>query len=214
MIKAAFFLSVAIPASAALTLSSHTYSQDAGIAFLEPEAVMGITKNIYLNVIDEVDGGCWTNSGVIEQEARNILTNNGVNVSLEPLTSNRLMTAEIRIGAVGYRTEGLCVGFANLTLMRPFIHESYSNAGNGYSHIYMGSSIDKERGFVISGSLLNQNIRDVAQEFIYEISSDVADGRKTEEAKLYIEHFSEYYNADPVTQAERDRELRREFEPR
>ena len=44
--------------------------------------------------------------------------------------------------------------------------------------------------------------------------SDIVEGRKTEGAQLYIEHFSEDYNADPVTRAERDRELRREFESR
>lgn len=189
-------------------------SQEGGIEFLHPEALMGITKNVYLNVIDEVDGGCWTNSGAIEQEVRNILINNDVNVYLEPLVENRLMTAEVIISAVGYRTEGLCVGYANLSLIRPFIHEAYANQDGGYSYIYMGSSIDRERGFVASGESLNQSIRDSSQEFAYRLASDIVEGRETDAAQLYIKHFSKDYNAEPVTKAQRTRELRQVYENR
>ena len=169
------------------------------------EESVGLIRAVELEVSDQVDDGCWTNSSAVAARARAELEKAGIAVYTEPLAFNGPFSPALEITLVGFKsggTNGLCAGYAKVNSYYFDDTElgSLSNTGGVFKVRGVVSSWSKSSLFT-SGSTLNAQISEYVQESIDTLVADILSARRSEGVKALINVWN---NDPPMTQKEWD----------
>lgn len=170
-------------AAALVAVTSPAVSQDA--EFISSEDALGLINTVNIFVSDEVSDGCWTNSRAIEAKMRLLFEQNGINVELEDLAFFTVHARFVYANAVGYRTNGLCVGSARFAV---YYNSSTILGGfDGLPEFRTSGLVETNNSSsVFSNSRdLNQQLTDFFEESATSFVADVLLGRRSEAAQLF-----------------------------
>jgi hypothetical protein len=162
--------------------------------FVEVKESLGLIRNAYLVIDDQVEGKCWTNTDQVKQKARLTLERSGISVYDEPLFIISPVSTNIVITGLGLRSDaGTCFGSIEVSSFR----EIFTYFGD-VSIKYSGSNFSRN-SVAISSSNLNSSFLSAVDTFISQLSSDVIAGRRNQNVNAILE---KQVSSKPVTMRE------------
>ena len=180
----------------AVLVSTAAYAEDnqSSGKYVEVKESLGLIRNVYLVIDDQVEGKCWTNLEQVKQKARLTLEQSGISVYDEPLFIISPFSTNIVIAGLGLRSDaGICFGSIEVRSFR----EIFTDFGD-VSIKYSG--INFSRGSAaLSGGNLNSSFLSSVDTFISQLSSDVFAGRRNPHVS---EILKKRKNSKPVTMRE------------
>lgn len=172
------------------------------------EESVGLIRAVQLEVSDQVDGGCWTNSSAVAARARAELEKAGIAVYEEPLAFYGPFSPVLEIAVLGFKSggnNGICAGYAKVNSY--YFDESelgsLANTGNIFKVSGVVSSWSTGSLFT-SGSTLNAQVSEYVQESIDTLIADILSSRRSDEVKELIKVWN---NDPPMTRREWDEYL-------
>lgn len=162
--------------------------------FIEVKESLGLIRNAYLVIDDQVEGKCWTNADQVKQKARLTLEQSGISVYDEPLFIISPFSTNIVITGLGLRSDaGTCFGNIEVSSFR----EVFTDFGD-VSIKYSGSNFSRNSVALSSGNL-NSSFLAAVDTFISQLSSDMFAGRRNQHVNAILEKQK---NSKPVTMRE------------
>jgi hypothetical protein len=176
------------------------------------EESVGLIRAVELEVSDQVDGGCWTNSSAVAARVRAELEKAGIAVYEEPLAFYGPFSPSLRIAVLGFKSggaNGICAGYAKVEAY--YIDDtelgSLANTGKVFRVRGVVSSWNTASLFT-SGSTLNAQISEYVQESIDTLIADVLSARRIEGVKELIDVWDK---DPPMTRKQWDEYLETTF---
>ncbi|MFC4353034.1 hypothetical protein ACFOW6_15905 [Fodinicurvata halophila] len=168
--------------------------------YISLEESLGLIQNVHLEVVDDVEGGCWTNVETVRQKARLAFEQSDIRVYQEPLASTSLFTPKFLINTVGWRTErGTCVGTMNVrSISRVYTElgkqEEFNVGVNSISFEYQATmtSIDN----------LNTTILDSTEQATSKFIADIISNSRNKNVSQLLNSFEGIEDAEPLTMKE------------
>lgn len=182
-------------ALAALIFPSCVLAQDPP-EFLFSDKALGLVHNAYIEVRDDVTGGCWTNSEAIKQKARLTLEQSGISVYEEPLATSFPVSADIYISAYGQRSaSSVCYGSIEVTVA--------DTASRYLGEVALVGDVSYfKSAYVAFGANLNNPFSEAAESSINELAADILSGRRDETVMTLIEEYGVTLAEKPETYSE------------
>ncbi len=173
---------------------AHAEDRQPSSKFVEVKETLGLIRNVYLVIDDQVEGKCWTNIEQVKQKARLTLEQSGISVYDEPLFIISPFSTNIVITGLGLRTDsGTCFGSISVRNYR----EIFTDFGD-VTIKYSGSNFYRS-SVSLSGSNLNSSFLTAVDTFIAQFSSDVISGRRNPHVS---EILKKQETSKPVTMRE------------
>ncbi len=173
-----------------------TYAEDGqtNSKFVEVKESLGLIRNVYLAIDDQVEGNCWTNIDQVKQKARLTLEQSGISVYDEPLLIISPFSTNIVITGLGLRSDsGTCFGNIRVENYR----EMFTDFGD-VTIKYFGSNFGRS-SVALSSSSLNSSFLSAVDTFISQFSSGVIAGRRNSYVSQILENKKD---SKPVTMRE------------
>ncbi|QNI03060.1 hypothetical protein HXW73_09015 [Halomonas sp. SH5A2] len=175
---------------AALVLPSFAFAQTSP-KYLFPDDALGLVHNAYIEVIDDVTGGCWTNSNSIKQKARLTLEQSGISVYDEPLATRFPISANVLITAHGKRSSSsTCFGTIEVKVADTASRFLGDIALVGDVHYF-------ESGYIAIGPSLNNQFLEAAESSVNELAADILSGRRNETVEALIDEYGDTLKGKP-----------------
>ena len=150
--------------------SSQVFAEE----FIEPRESLGLIRNVYLHIDDQVSDKCWTNVSQIKQKARLTLEQSGISVYEEPLFIIQPFSMNLVITGLGLRAgDGSCFGNIEVKAFK----EVFTDFGEEVLIKYIGVNF-QQNSIAMSGNNLNKSFLNSVDTYISKFSSDVISNRR------------------------------------
>jgi hypothetical protein len=172
---------------------------------LSSSEALGLIRATHLIVTDQVSDGCWTNVSAVEAKMRAALERATVAVYLEPLATYNVLSPQITLNVLGYRTDnGLCVGHASMAVEVLSGEDlgSFQYTGAIFKIMSIGRLWD--RATLFSGPSLNDQLLSQAEEWIDTLTADIFAAKRSDATQRFL---SVWNKEMPTTKADFDKML-------
>lgn len=170
---------------------------------------IGVVRSVELQIDDQVEGECWTNSSAIAARVRAELEKFGIAVYQEPLALRTVFAPLLQINGLGYRTgSGVCVASTSMEI----VYWGTTRPGDlGYT----GRAFEFENPVLLwsansvfsnSGRVDDQLMKQ-AQEWVDTLIGDIAKARRSDGVQAVL---TTWPNAEAMTVVEFE-EILKEF---
>ena len=161
-----------------------------------PELTPGYVQHATLDVIDSVEGGCWTNVDLVTAKINLLMEQNDVPV-LKSAAWSGPTAPKVVLYAFGHRTGGVCAVHVEMEVFAAW-HMNVNEQGYGpnwrfgaWGQIYKNSLI------MTSGTNVNGSILEFSETSASEFLSKVLAGRRTTEVQQFFEAFPDAKDPPP-----------------
>lgn len=182
----------------AICFGTHSVAQSENRIFISRETALGLIRHSTIQLIDEVEGNCWTNASTVKAKVQLLFEQSDIVVSKEDLAFFDGISVKTRVHAFGGRRGETCIVGANISAVASVSHVWGRTTDTSY---YVGytANIFERYAIYMSTRNVNEQLSGFFEGAVAQFAAQVIAGRRDQKVKALFEEFPNLLK-DPMTE--------------